>query len=188
MSTIPTAKSPADARKTYLDKEKELISAIMKSDKDTEFKKMACDMIGDALSRFPEYVNTVVTYQVQMPLIYAHYDGQELRDRVTELDMSRHNAHECAISSVDQLNRLCGQFGLEPFSTVDTTNRTAVADFAGEFVNETYNNAIGGTMDSLTLGKRDNYDPKKTKHRVDQMAEAMMPDFTGAGEGPEFGD
>lgn len=183
-------KPDTKAESTYLDKEKELIRAIVQSNGGPMFdsKEEAIDFVAKTMSAFPEYVNTVVNYQVKVPLIYARYEGAELQDRVMEIDRQRRNAHEAAIASVNILNRVCDKFGLEPFADVDTSDRTKVADFCGRFVNETYNKAIGGTMDSVTMGSRETYESRKTHERLNQMAEAMGLDPDAAPGGDYQGE
>lgn len=176
-----------DRLMTYMDKEGELVKAVVASGGAPMFdsKEEALEFIGDTLKAFPNYVNTVVAYNVKIPLIYARYDGEELRDRVVRLDTERHNAHEVAIGAVNIMNRVCEKMGLPPFAEVDTTNRAAVADFAGRFVNETYRGDRGGDMDSVAQ-LREEYDANRTHEHLSRAA--MAAEIYGLGDGPEGTD
>lgn len=158
---------------TYLDKERQLIKKICENNGQPMFdsKDEGLEFLESQLKAFPNYVNKVVAYQVTMPVIHERYDGQELRDRVMSLDSSRKMAHDTAISSLNILNQLCTKLDLEPFAQIDTTDRHAVADFVGRYVNETYNEGIGGTMDMLAYEKRNTYNASKTHDRILKLQE-----------------
>ncbi len=136
-------------------------------------KDEGLEFVGKMMEAFPEYVNTVVTYQTQIPIVRMRYEGEDLMERIMAIDRQRHNAHESAISSVNILNRVCEKMGLEPFTAVDTTNRTAVADFVGQFVNETYNGGIGGTMDEIAHQHAARYEPKAHTERLNALTHEL---------------
>ena len=97
-----------------------------------------CQFIGSRLDRFPEYVMAVARYDNTVSLAYATMSGEDIRYRVTSADRSRKMAHDCAIDSVNILNRAFAKAGLPPFADIDTTDRSAVADFAGRFTIEAF--------------------------------------------------
>ena len=106
-------------------------------------KDEAIDFVVDAAKSLPEYVNRVVNQQIILPTLRFRFEGEEYREHVMELDKSRRNAHECAISGISMLNRQCAKFGIEPFADIDTNDRYAVANFAGKFTNDLFNQGQG---------------------------------------------
>ena len=74
------------------------------------------------------------------PIWQATKEGEEYRELISNLDKRRRSIHDCVIVGVNCLNRLCGFINIEPFVEIDTTDRLAVANLAGEYVNELYNN------------------------------------------------
>lgn len=102
------------------------------------------EFLGRELDRFPEYVQAVVRYDNGVSLAYATMEGEDLRDKVQNLDRGRRMAHDCAISAVNILNRAFGRAGLEPFADIDTSDRHAVADFAGRFTIEAFDRQVYG--------------------------------------------
>ena len=134
-------------------------------------KEEALDFLDKQLSYFPEYANAVIMQQHKLPLIYARYEGEELQDRVQTLDRQRRNIHECAIDSVNILNRLSKNLGLEPFSTVDTSDRHAVADMVGDYIAEMYKTGTHG-MDGATFKRETSYDTRLLEERRRKAARA----------------
>lgn len=159
---------------TYLDKEKALIEAIVADQKKPEDERLfdsvdqGIGMLSSSLAHFPDYVSQVVHYAQKMPIVYATMEGQDLRDAVTDLDRSRKVCHDAAIAGLNVLNRISDRLGLGPFAEVDTNNRTAVADFCGKYVNETYLQGIGGNMDAM-VSKGRTYDSRDTSRRLREL-------------------
>ena len=80
---------------TYLQKEENLIKA-MKAEQFQLFdgdRDDAYDTLERALVSFPDYANTVIRMQVMMPIWRNRYDGEELRDRISDIDSTRHIRH-----------------------------------------------------------------------------------------------
>lgn len=145
-----------------------------------------CQFIGGRLDSFPEYVLAVVRYDNAISLAGVTLEGEEFRDRVTTVDRSRKLAHDCAIDAVNMLNRAFARAGMEPFADVDTSNRHAVADFAGRFTIEAFDRQIYGedhAMDRAVMNVKDgssSYGP-----RMRQLMRAITED---ADEGPSAGN
>jgi len=119
---------------------KELIK-ILKSNSSTDEKvTMAVKMMEDNMESFNDYVNTVVNGEVKIALAYATLEGQELRDRVMELDYRRRCSHEAAISSVGICNRIASMYGVGNIYEGEITDRYQVADFCQEVVNDLFTN------------------------------------------------
>lgn len=132
----------------------------------------AMDFLERNLTSFPDYANVVIREQIMHPIWRVRYDGQELRDRIQDLDHTRRIKHDAAIASVNVLNRFSKNLGLEPFADIDTSDRHAVAAFIGSYVNEMYNNGIGSPDDAY-LNKDQEYDTKKTGEILRE--DAMQP-------------
>lgn len=124
---------------------KEKVVALMKKAKDDS---LIIDGVGEMINTFTNYVNSVVMYAIQMDFLHASYDFEQSRYLMEKYDTDRHMKHEAAIASVNMFNRFCDLYGVEHLTDVDTTNRTAVADFVGNFIIEIYRGEIGkGGMD-----------------------------------------
>lgn len=87
------------------------------------------DYVRNALKGFLNYVDTVDMGETQLKIVYARYDGEELRDYVTVIDKTRNIAHEAAISYVNIINRIAGFHDVGKIFEGDVQDRLAVADF-----------------------------------------------------------
>ena len=154
---------------SYIDKEKAIIAKL----KSTDFEMFdgdaedAYESIGTALDSFTNYANTVIHQQHMLPIYYARFEGQDLRDKIMSDDSRRKIAHDNAIAYVGFMNRLSDRLGLEPFADVDTNDRHEVARFIGDFVNETYNNGISGGFDAATYQRNTEYEKDHVKRLQD---------------------
>lgn len=113
---------------------------------------------------FPTYVLRVYNNVILSKTARFRLEGQDLRDRLMELDSKRRAAHEAAIDACNILNRQCDRLGVARCSEEDTGNRSKVADFTGRFVFETYFEGINADikgMDDLVKYLVDN--PGKAK-------------------------
>ena len=73
---------------------------------------------------------------------------------------------------MNQVNRLCKRYNIAPMFDVDTSDRYAVADMAGLYVNEIYNNGIGNmdkAVEHLKTKNEQSYDPKEIDKDVDRI-------------------
>lgn len=143
----------------FMEKQMEIMSAMKQSnyelfDNDADD---AYDTLERIFSTFVEYANCVIRMQVMIPIWRNRFDGEELRDKVQDIDQSRHVYHESAISSLKQLNRLCSIYGLSPYADIDTSDRYAVADFVGTWISEIYEDGKSKKMDTTVTGKISEY-------------------------------
>lgn len=86
-------------------------------------------IITDAVSDFTSYVKDVDVGEQQIRLAYATLDGEELRERVANIDTRRRSRHETAISSARVLNKMAEIYGVSTIFTGDDSDRLQVADF-----------------------------------------------------------
>lgn len=77
--------------------------------------------------------------------------------------------HDGAIASVNILNRLSNNLGLEPFADIDTNDRHEVAKFIGEFIGETYNIGINNPNKEVVYQQEQEYDDKVIKKRLREI-------------------
>ena len=153
----------------YLDKVQNLMSAMEHNGFETfdGDRKEACDTVESAIMSFPEYTNTVIRQQVVMKMLpFRDLTTEEFQQTVTQLD---------TIGNMNLLNRLADLNGQEQIFQIDTSDRHAVADAVGTFVNEVYNDGIGNTLDSATLDRTADYDPTVAKKAIHRP----LPDISG---------
>lgn len=142
----------------YVEKEKELMDAMRQNG--FELFDGNSDDAYDTLERifmaFVDYANCVIRMQVMVPIWRNRYEGEDLRDKIQEIDHTRRIYHEAAVSSLVKLNRLCKMHGLPVYSDTDTSDRYAVADFVGTWISEVYSNGQSRSMDAVYLEKLQN--------------------------------
>ena len=157
----------------YITKEQKILKALEKQNYKMfdGNKNEALDFIESTLTAFPTYANTVIREQIMTPIRRQRYEGQELRDKIQDIDEQRHWNHESAISSVNMLNRLSRNLGLELFANINTNDRHAVANMVGQYVNEVYNKGIGNTFDEATYRKSKEYDTGEIKKHLHTFTE-----------------
>ncbi len=146
-----------------LEQFKNLVNCV-KKEEDPEDRELILDAIEQKSSSFVKYVEAVYNMELTTPIIYAKYDGAELRDKIENLDHRRRICHDSAISACAFFNRQCEYYNIEKFCP-ETTDRYIIADFIGEFVNEVY---LAGTRervksmdDMIKVAKEDNCIPIK---------------------------
>ncbi len=175
----------------YIEHEKNLIRK-MQEDNFAMFdgdREEALDFLSGHLNRFTDYVNTVIREQYMGPLWKATLSTENYLDRVQTLDKERRVKHNCAIDSVNILNRISKNFGLPPFADIDTEQRDEVANFCGAFTNQVYNKGLGkdrlfGNMHEATVGRDKEYATEQHNREI------RMPEYlegqTGESE-PQYG-
>lgn len=105
-----------------------LVAALREDEEMLEFIK-------ERMSHICNYVDKVTMMEYSIPLLNARYDGQNLRDKIENLDRQRRIAHEMAIAATKQLNRLCVAEGINKLFDGDEDDRYQIADFCGLVVN-----------------------------------------------------
>ena len=83
---------------------------------------------------FSDYVNQVYKMQIEMSVVHDRLSGDDVPAKIQEVDRKRRGLHDQAIDAVNQLNRLCGSYNVEPLFDGDTGDRQAVAEFCMEAV------------------------------------------------------
>ena len=86
----------------YVEKEKELMDAMRQNG--FELFDGNSDDAYDTLERifmaFVDYANCVIRMQVMVPIWRNRYEGEDLRDKIQEIDHTRRIYHEAAIRTV----------------------------------------------------------------------------------------
>lgn len=159
----------------YLQKEKDLIKALSEKNFPPKGnKEITMRMLEKATASFPEYHNTVVAQQALMPIWRVTKEAAEYRACVQDFDRSRKLAHDCAINGVNILNRMCKLADLEPFSTVDTEDRHAVAEFIGEYCASVYNEGINQPEGKEKTAQQERrYSNLEIKGHMEQVTEGL---------------
>lgn len=98
------------------------------------------EIITDAVSDFTSYVKDVDVGEQQIRLAYATLDGEELRERVANIDARRRSRHETAISSARVLNKMAEIYNVSAIFTGDFGDRLQVADFCLDITVELFEN------------------------------------------------
>lgn len=98
--------------------------------------------IEDAAANFEGYVRMVYLTETQRAVRKKTLAGEDLRNELSRLDLIRHNAHEAAIGSVRQLNRLAKANNIQALFEGDETNRHEIADFCMQFVKEVFDSRV----------------------------------------------
>ena len=159
----------------YMDKQNELLLKLRETNYEVfdGDKDEALDFVGDSLTAFPNYANVVIREQIMTPIWRDRCEPEDFRENVERIDRQRRDAHDCAIDSINMLNRLNDRLGLEPMFDVDTTDRHAVAECVGKYVNEVYNDGIGSSFDDATYQKSQEYNPKKITDRLKNTIDTL---------------
>lgn len=134
---------------------KKLINTIKKSE--NQYKVDDLEMLDDIMGSFGDYVDIVYQEAYRTPILRARLDGDELRQRLQQMDMQRRIYHESAISSCSQINKLCEIYGMEPICPV-TDDRYVIADYCAQVSVAFYLNGIGKdekTIDNVLSAMRD---------------------------------
>lgn len=97
---------------------------------DKERRDKALSVFEATINSMGDYINCVLYMETGLQVARFRLEGQELRDRIMELDRRRRLAHDAMLGRVSALNRICGMVGCEPFFAGDVADRYKVADYA----------------------------------------------------------
>lgn len=111
---------------------REFLELVKACGKDEEL----LDFVEASMNHMTTYVAKVAFMEYALPMYNVRYEGEELRDKVQDLDQKRRSAHEAAIASVNSLTRLAKSMGVEPMYHGDPDNRYQIADFCENMVHE----------------------------------------------------
>lgn len=106
--------------------------------------------IENGLNSFGKYVNLVSRFSVSLEKIKIKhldekgrmFDRKSYQEDIKELDERRRINHNKVIGICNSFNKMCEEFGLEPFYTGNIEDRNEVADFIGKTIFELYTNEI----------------------------------------------
>lgn len=138
---------------------KEKIIALIRAIIQQENHEDAAYDVAFVQQRFDLFLNyskgvfqDVLTYTVNKELRDGGLvDQSEFEFKVCSADKSRRTAHNAVIDACKQLNRLCERYGVDYICPV-TDNRTEIAAFVGQVVNEIYCSGVG--VSSVELSKK----------------------------------
>ena len=104
----------------------------MRSSEETE--KEDYDFVLERMLRLSDYIKQVFKMQIEMSVVHDRFSGSDVSDKIKEVDRKRKDRHDLAIDAVNQLNRFCDIYKVEPLFDGDTSDRQAVAEFCMEAV------------------------------------------------------
>lgn len=119
-----------------------LVEAI-KNSPETEYIDDDLKSVLRAMNSFSSYVLSVYNMETNIPIIRFRYEGEELREKIQNLDENRRLTHESAIANVSLLNNICRLYNVDEIFTGDKTDRYQVADFCEEVVSEFFKDRSG---------------------------------------------
>lgn len=125
---------------------KQLVEAMKKQDDDYKYEDL--EMLNYNMASFGEYVKTVYYQNYSMPIKYAMYEGEDLREAIENMDKSRRIKHEAAIAACSQINRECDRLNVPRFCP-ETDDRYIVADFCAQVSVEFFLDGIGKSVDTI---------------------------------------
>lgn len=103
----------SETKRRYID----LIKAICEDSKDDEESRdMTLDFIDGRMKSFIAYEQSIQNSEILIPVLRFTKDGEELKDKIMELDNDRRNKHDVAIGSLNSINRKCQELGVKPIS------------------------------------------------------------------------
>lgn len=116
------------------------------SGKEPMSSEKAMKTVQNIFSALSGYVNSVVQYEITVPMLNFKYDREKFREQFERVDGNRNKDHSAAVRAVVQGNRLAEQYGvvscfpdIDPVDAEDNPDaRSRVADFCGEYVMRTF--------------------------------------------------
>ncbi len=164
---------------SFINKQNELLQALHGTNYDLfdGDQEEALSFLQDQFEAMPDYANVVIREQIMIPLWQSRCEPDEYRENIQSIDRSRRIAHDNAINSMNIVNRLSSNLGLEPFFDVDTNDRHAVADAVGSYVCEIYNGEIDKTFDDAALNRVQEYDSKTIAKRLNESIQNIASKF-----------
>jgi hypothetical protein len=126
-----------EVKKGFLMKEKftALVAATNNSDEPNKYDDL--QVVEDFFADCDRYVATVVAMEAAILTSRDQMTSREYREYISQLDSSRHNAHNALIASVKILGRLCQLYQVEPIYD-GPDERVPIAEFAMEVVGEMF--------------------------------------------------
>lgn len=118
------------------------------TEKDDELRDITLQLLEKSLNFFPQYLEKVYMMEIQVPILYAKYEGENLKDKIADLDENRRLVHNCVIDACGKLNRLCDKYMVERFCP-DTVDRQEVADFCAQITTELFLSGIGKDQNTI---------------------------------------
>jgi len=137
-------------RKQY----EELVKAIIAKETDAEELHDILEFIDERIMNMVNYVKAVCAHTIGVSHASVLMQSgiltrENYQNRVMTLDENRRSSHEVAMSSMDQLNRLCDAYGLAHMCP-DDTDRVVRGDFCAHVTAELFMDGRGShNMDEV---------------------------------------
>ena len=108
--------------------------ATMRSDPESEPEDYK--FVSDCMQWFAQYVMSVYEMQIGMSVVHDRFKGDAVPETIMGQDKARRGKHDVAIDKVNQLNRQCERYNIEPLFTGNSKDRQEVAEFCMDVVKE----------------------------------------------------
>ncbi len=106
------------------------------------------ESLNDDMEAFGSYVQQVYHQNCSAPIKYATLEGEELRNAIQEMDISRRRKHEAAIAACSTINKTCEYYGV-PKMCPETDDRYVIADFCAQVTAEFYLDGLNKSIDTI---------------------------------------
>ena len=97
-------------------------------------------ILEEMLNQCGQYIEKVNNMGNVTAIAKFYIEGDEYRERLSNIDKTRSFVHNGLIVNVKLVNKLCQLYNLEPIFNGDTGDRIAVAEFAIEVVLDNFEN------------------------------------------------
>ncbi len=122
---------------------KELIVNVQGGNFTEEDKSDILELLERSFNNCINYVVAVNRMEVRIPFLRATCEGEDLREKIMNLDSKRRSAHEAAIVGARVINRYAAMFEMSAPFKGDVENRYEVADFCFLVVEDLFENREG---------------------------------------------
>ena len=120
----------------------------------SSLRDMLFSAVESGMQNFVDYVNCVYNMETKIAIARFRADSaSEYQEIVKRMDISRRNAHEAAIASINMIDRICDKCGVEKVYG-GSQDRVEIGDFCGKIVNEYFEGrSIGRVIEKEEVEK-----------------------------------
>ena len=150
----------------FLDNYKKLITAIAEKERDAEEVQDMYEFLDERVMRMPEYIQSVSSHVLGSESAIGMMKAGRLsvenyQDRIMSLDSERRSKHDVMLGSMNQLNRMCDNYGVAHICP-DNEDRHLRANFAAAVTMECFMTDHGQSRDEIEqMYKLVKADPKE---------------------------
>lgn len=122
-----------------LNKISELAKQIRKQETDKEDLEDMEAFLMERISKFPKYFSSVINMECRMTIMRQLYDREDYQDKYINMDRARRSLHIGAADAINQINRLCKRYNMEPifkFPSIGDRDLRPKAEIEGNAIME----------------------------------------------------